>query len=49
MTVAAWLVLVALRRVADHLGLLRQVWHPALFVFAVYMIILSTIVLIVAR
>jgi len=49
MTVAAWLVLVALRRVADHLGLLRQVWHPALFVFAVYMIILSSIVLIVAR
>jgi hypothetical protein len=49
MTVAAWLVLVALRRVADHLGLLRQVWHPALFVFAVYVIILSSIVLIVAR
>jgi protein AaeX len=49
MTVAAWLVLVALRRVADHLGLLRQVWHPALFVFAIYMIILSSIVLIVAR
>jgi hypothetical protein len=49
MTVAAWLVLVALRRVADHLGLLRQVWHPALFVFAVYVIILSSIVLSVAR
>jgi hypothetical protein len=49
MTVAAWLVLVALRRVVDHLGLLRQVWHPALFVFAVYAIILSSIVLIVAR
>jgi hypothetical protein len=49
MTVAAWLVLVALRRVADYLGLLRQVWHPALFVFAVYVIILSSIVLIVAR
>jgi len=49
MTVAAWLVLVALRRVADHLGLLHQVWHPALFVFAAYVIILSSIVLIVAR
>jgi hypothetical protein len=49
MMVAAWLVLIALRRVADHFGLLRHVWHPALFVFAVYMIMLSSIVLIVAR
>jgi hypothetical protein len=49
MIVAAWLVLIALRRVADHFGLLRHVWHPALFVFACYMIILSSIVLIIAR
>jgi protein AaeX len=49
MMVAAWLVLIALRRVADHFGLLRHVWHPALFVFACYMITLSSIVLIVAR
>jgi hypothetical protein len=49
MMVAAWLVLIALRRVADHFGLLRHVWHPALFVFAVYMSVLSSIVLIVAR
>jgi hypothetical protein len=49
MMVAAWLVLIALRRVADHFGLLRHVWHPALFVFAVYMTVLSSIVLIVAR
>jgi protein AaeX len=49
MLVAAWLVLIALRRVADHFGLLRHVWHPALFVFAFYMIVLSSIVLIVAR
>jgi protein AaeX len=49
MMVAAWFVLIALRRVADHFGLLRHVWHPALFVFAVYMITLSSIVLIVAR
>jgi protein AaeX len=49
MMVAAWLVLIALRRVADHFGLLRQVWHPSLFVFAVYMIVLSSIVLIAAR
>jgi protein AaeX len=49
MMVAAWFVLIALRRVADHFGLLRHVWHPALFVFACYMITLSSIVLVVAR
>jgi hypothetical protein len=49
MMAAAWLVLIALRRVADHFGLLRHVWHPALFVFAFYIIILSSVVLVVAR
>jgi protein AaeX len=49
MMAAAWLVLIALRQVADHFGLLRHVWHPALFVFACYMITLSSIVLTVAR
>jgi hypothetical protein len=49
MMVAAWLVLIALRRLADQFGLMRHVWHPALFVFAVYTITLSSIVLIVAR
>jgi protein AaeX len=49
MMAAAWLVLIALRRAADHFGLLRHVWHPALFVFACYMITLSSIVLILAR
>lgn len=49
MMVAAWSVLIALRRVADHFGLVRHTWHPALFVFAVYMILLSSIVLIVGR
>jgi protein AaeX len=49
MMVAAWIILIALRRVADHFGLLRHVWHPALFVFACYMILLSSIVLIAAR
>jgi protein AaeX len=47
--VAAWVVTVALRRVAGRFGLLRYVWHPALFVFAVYMIVLSSMTLIVAR
>lgn len=49
MMVAAWLLLIALRRGADRFGLLRYVWHPALFVFAVYVILLSSIVLVVAR
>jgi hypothetical protein len=49
MLVGAWLVTIALRRVADHFGLLRYVWHPALFVFAVYVIVLSSWILIVAR
>jgi protein AaeX len=49
MMVAAWIVLVGLRRVADRYGLLRNVWHPSLFVFAVYMILLSSLVILVGR
>ena len=47
--VAAWLLTIALRRVAARFGLLRHVWHPALFVFAVYMIVLSSMTLVAAR
>ena len=47
--VAAWFVTIILRRVAGRFGLLRYVWHPALFVFAVYLIVLSSSVLLVAR
>jgi protein AaeX len=46
---AAWLVTVGLRRIADRFGLLRHVWHPALFVFDVYIIVLSSMVLAIAR
>jgi hypothetical protein len=49
MMAVAWLVVITLRRAADHFGLLRHVWHPALLVFAFYMIVLSSIVLSVAR
>jgi hypothetical protein len=49
MMAAAWLVLIALRRAAGRFGLLRHVWHPALFVFACYIIVLSSIVLGVTR
>jgi protein AaeX len=45
MMIAAWLITIALRRVADCWGLLRYVWHPALFVFAVYIIVLSSFIL----
>jgi protein AaeX len=49
MLVVPWLILIPLRRVASHFGLWRFVWHPALFEFAIYMIALSSIVLLVAR
>lgn len=47
--VAAWIVTILLRRLADQFGLLRYVWHPALFVFAIYIIVLSSMTLFVAR
>jgi hypothetical protein len=49
MMAAAWVVTIGLRRSAARFGLLRYVWHPAVFVFAVYVIVLSSIVLFVAR
>jgi protein AaeX len=49
MMLAAWVAVVVMRRVADRYGLLRDVWHPSLFVFAVYMIVLSSIVIVVGR
>ena len=48
MMVAAWLVTISLRRFAARFGLLRYVWHPSLFVFSVYMIVLSSMVLVIA-
>ena len=49
MMIAAWVLVVGLRRIADRFGLLRYVWHPALFMAAIYMIVLSSIVLLAAR
>jgi hypothetical protein len=49
MIFGAWMLMIPLRRVADRLGLLRNVWHPALFMFAVYLILLSGIVLLIGR
>ena len=48
MMVGAWVVTILLRWSAARFGLLRHVWHPALFVFAVYMMVLSTMVLVTA-
>jgi protein AaeX len=47
--IVAWIVTVGLRRVAARFGLMRYVWHPALFVFDVYIIVLSSMVLLIAR
>ena len=49
MMIEAWLVTIVLGRVADRWGLLRYVWHPALFVFAMYIILLSFLMLIIAK
>jgi hypothetical protein len=49
MMVESWLITVVLRRVADRWSLLQYVWHPALFVFATYIIVLSSIILIAAE
>ena len=49
MMVATWLVTIVLRVAAGLFGLLRYVWHPALFSFSVYIIILSSWILIAAR
>ncbi|MGC1412347.1 MAG: DUF1656 domain-containing protein [Acetobacteraceae bacterium] len=49
MMLAAWILLIPVRRLAGHFGLLRHVWHPALFMFAIYMVLLSAIVLLAGR
>ena len=46
---AAWLLMIPVRRAAVRTGLFGHVWHPALFEFAIYMIVLSSLVLNVAR
>ena len=49
MMIAAWVLVVGLRRIADRFGLLRYVLHPALFAAAIYVIVMSSIVLLAAR
>jgi protein AaeX len=45
----AWIAYLLIRRAGDRAGLSGQVWHPALFELALYVIIVSSIVLVVAR
>lgn len=45
----AWVLLLILRRIGARFGLFRYVWHPPLFSFAVYVILVSTIVLCMAH
>ena len=48
MAVVAWLVTAVLRLGANRLGLLRHVWHAPLFLSAIYVIVLYSIVLLAA-
>jgi hypothetical protein len=43
--VLAWGLLVGMRRVVARTGVLQYVWHPALFALAIYVILLSSLVL----
>jgi hypothetical protein len=49
MMALTWILLTIFHRIADHFGLMRYIWHPALFSFAVYIVMLSSIILFVAR
>jgi len=48
MLLAAWVITITLRRVIVQFDLIRYVWHPALFIFSLYLIVLSSITFIVA-
>jgi Protein of unknown function (DUF1656) len=49
MLLVAWAIVIVLRRIAGRYGLLRHVWHPPLFIGAVYVTVLSLIVLTAGR
>jgi protein AaeX len=46
---AAWAAYLGIRRTGDRFGLTRHVWHPALFELALYVILVSSIVIMFAR
>jgi hypothetical protein len=43
--VLAWGLLMGMRRLVARAGVLQYVWHPALFALAIYVIVLSSLVL----
>ena len=45
----SWVIVIGLRRIAAYFGLLRYVWHPSLFAFSAYMIVLASILLLAER
>jgi hypothetical protein len=47
--VAAWVIAIGLRWIAAYCGLLRYLWLPSLFLFSVYMIVLSSLLLLAGR
>ena len=47
--VVSWVIVIGLRRIATHYGWLRYAWHPSMFVFSIYMIVLASISLLVER
>ena len=49
LAVATWVVALGSRWTPARYGLLHHVWHPALFVFAVYVVVLSSMVLVTPR
>jgi hypothetical protein len=49
MILGAWLISLPLRRLGERFGVVRYVWHPALFNAAIYLIVLSVVVLAVGN
>lgn len=45
----AWVAYLLVRRAGDRFGLTGQVWHPALFELALYVIIVSSLIVMIAR
>ena len=45
----AWAAYLLVRRTGDRFGLTQRVWHPALFELALYVILVSSIVIMIAR
>jgi hypothetical protein len=49
MMLAAWVAMIPLRWIGHRARVARYVWHPALFGFSIYVIVLAAIVLAVGR